>query len=545
MPKAGSIPQEALWNLQNKLDVSQLTRKEKHQLVRETAELFSVDLSTVHRLLRGLKRQSNHRADKGQIRKVPQEIMVTYCELIAALKLRTENKKGRHASTATAIRILEHTGVELDGKIIQSPPGLLKKTTVNRFLKKVGLNKKSLDTEDYVTRFQATHSNELWQFDLSDSDLKDVENPPTWTTYTQNSKLVIYSIVDDRSRVSYQEYHTVIGEDVIAALKFLFRAMAPKENLNFPFQGIPSVIYMDNGPIAKSETFNRVMKMLGIAIKCHYPKGQGGHKTSSRAKGKVERPFRTVKEIHEILYRFHKPTDEAEANTWLHNYLIHYAEQKHPNDDCSRMESWKKNLPENGFKEMCSWERFAMLTREPKRRKVGTDAKISFDGREYIVSPELIGMEVTVWDGVFDSDIYVEYHGEKFGPYRISNGVIPFNTFRTAKQTQAEKTRRHIEKIAQEIQVPKEIFQYGINNSNHSEEKTIKNVIPRQAFVDPDPLEQIRFLNEISARKHISRTIGRPIGSLPVQMTEKIDQLLKDTLERAKIESEIKLLFNK
>jgi hypothetical protein len=41
-------------------------------------------------------------------------------------------------------------------------------------------------------------------------------------------------------------------------------------------------------------------------------------------KGKVERPFRTVKEAHETLYHFHEPQNEAEANLWLRRYLINY-----------------------------------------------------------------------------------------------------------------------------------------------------------------------------------------------------------------------------
>jgi hypothetical protein len=36
---------------------------------------------------------------------------------------------------------------------------------------------------------------------------------------------MLYSIVDDRSGVCYQEYHCVYGEDVEAALRFLFNAL--------------------------------------------------------------------------------------------------------------------------------------------------------------------------------------------------------------------------------------------------------------------------------------------------------------------------------
>jgi hypothetical protein len=50
---------------------------------------------------------------------------------------------------------------------------------------------------------------------------------------------MIYSLVDDRSGVAYQEYRCVYGEDVEAALRFLFNAMAPKADLGVAFQGIP------------------------------------------------------------------------------------------------------------------------------------------------------------------------------------------------------------------------------------------------------------------------------------------------------------------
>jgi len=56
---------------------------------------------------------------------------------------------------------------------------------------------------------------------------------------------MLYSLVDDRSGVAYQEYHVVFGEDVEAALRFLYRAMATKEIEGFPFQGIPLMIYTD------------------------------------------------------------------------------------------------------------------------------------------------------------------------------------------------------------------------------------------------------------------------------------------------------------
>jgi putative transposase len=48
--------------------------------------------------------------DRGKPRGRPQPELERYGELIAALKLRTTNKQGRHLSTRQAIEILEPYG---------------------------------------------------------------------------------------------------------------------------------------------------------------------------------------------------------------------------------------------------------------------------------------------------------------------------------------------------------------------------------------------------------------------------------------------------
>mgnify|MGYP003941001759 CR=1 FL=1 len=124
---------------------------------------------------------------------------------------------------------------------------------------------------------------------------------------------MMFSVADDRSGVSYTEYRCVHGEDAESALRFLFKAMAPKS------------IYMDSGPVGKSRVFQNVMHALGIEWRMHVPAGKEGTRVTARSKGKVERPFRTVKEAYETLYHFHKPETEAQANEWLFHYLLRYA----------------------------------------------------------------------------------------------------------------------------------------------------------------------------------------------------------------------------
>ena len=76
-----------------------------------------------------------------------------------------------------------------------------------------------------------------------------------------------------------------------AALRFLFAAMSAKKVKDFPFQGIPQMLYMDNGPIARSGVFQKVMGYLGVEVRTHMPQGSDGRRVTARAKGKVERPL--------------------------------------------------------------------------------------------------------------------------------------------------------------------------------------------------------------------------------------------------------------
>ena len=121
------------------------------------------------------------------------------------------------------------------------------------------------------------------------------------------AKLMLLGVVDDRSGVKYQEYHYCHGEDVMTALKFLFNAFSAKKYPNMPFHGIPKTIYTDNGSVAKSNIFKRVMAHLNIEVLTHLPDGRDGRRKTARSKGKIERSFRSIKESLETLYHLHPP----------------------------------------------------------------------------------------------------------------------------------------------------------------------------------------------------------------------------------------------
>jgi hypothetical protein len=144
---------------------------------------------------------------------------------------------------------------------------------------------------------------------------------------------------------------------------------------------------------------------LGIELRTHLPAGTAGQRVTARATGKVERPFRTVKEMHETLYHFHEPQTEAEANAWLGQFLLRYNGMQHRAEAHTRLEDWLQHLPPTGLRAMWDWERFCTFAREPERRKVGIDARVVVEGVAYTVEPDLAGETVVLWWGLFDQEL--------------------------------------------------------------------------------------------------------------------------------------------
>ena len=471
--------------------------------------------------------------------------MRRYCELIAALKLRTTSKKGRRLSTKACIGVLEKSGIETAEGLVKVESGLLKLSTVSRYLKQWGYDNRTLAIEPPWTPFQATFSNECWQFDFSPSDLKKPEF--FGKTLKEGSEyLALACVTDDRSGVCYQEYHVVKGEDVITALLFLFNAMSAKKDKNNPFQGIPSVIYMDAGPVSKSRAFLWVMKQLGIEVRVHMPRGSDGRRTTSRSKGKVERSFLTIKSSLETLYHLQQPETLEESNAWLHRYLEEYNAMDHRYEDHSRMEDWLQNLPSQGFREMCSWDRFRTFAREPEQRKADSNACVGIDGIRYQLSHDMAGQDITLLWGIFDNELYVEFNDEKQGPFYPEEGAIPFGKFRKHKKSSVELKADRIGELAKTISLPRSALS-GINGSDQAllaQANIVQMEKPKSMPFDNSPfLQPTTFKNKLDAKTAIADYLGKPLSRLTDPQIVAINTILDETLDKKTVLDKIRAYF--
>ncbi|MBE9018558.1 IS481 family transposase [Chroococcidiopsidales cyanobacterium LEGE 13417] len=535
------MPIDAIVDLRRRLDQLPPRSSSRRVLVQEIAQLYGISEDTVYRALREPNCvRSVRRVDYDIPRIIPKVRLERYCEIIAAIKIRTSNRKGRHLSTVQAIRLLEEDGIDTPDGHVTVPVGLLKATTVNRYLKKWGYDYDTLLRQPPAVRFQAEYSNSCWHFDLSPSDLKHVKAPAWIEPGRGHPLLMLYSVVDDRSGVAYQEYHGVYGEDVEAALRFMFAAMSPKLSLDLPFQGIPQMLYMDNGPIARSLVFQKVMEYLGVEVRTHLPNGKDGRRVTARAKGKVERPFRTVKEMHETLYHLHEPETEAEANAWLMRFLLHYNSQPHRSEPHSRSEDWMANLPKVGIRQMCSWERFCTFARSPERRKVGIDARITVEGVAYEVEPDLAGETVVLWWGLFDNELYVEYLERRYGPFLPVDGPIPLHRYRSFKKTRTQKRADRIESLAQQLSLPRN----AISKVNLVDSPQSFVELKVQPFVDPDPFQELTYPTVIAAKQAIAEYLARPLAKLTPGQIAYINATLDSTLNKQVVMEKIRDFLN-
>ena len=530
----GGIPMETVIGLHRRLAALPRRDPGRRAEVSRIAELFGVSASTVYRALASVHRPKDlRRADRGRPRATDAAQMNRYCTIVAALKVRTTNGQGRKLSTARAIELLEDYGVQTPEGLVQAPKGLLKRPTIDRWLQAWGYDHRRMLRAPAAVRFEARRSNECWQFDISPSDLKRLPRPEWVEPGRGEPTLMLFSVVDDRSGVAYQEYRCVYGEDAESALRFLFNAMASKEDS--PFEGVPEMLYLDNGPVARSLVFQTVMERLGVDWRTHMPAGSDGARPTARSKGKVERPFRTVKEAHETLYHFHKPQTEAEANAWLSNFIVKYNEKPHRREPHSRIEDWVANLPEPGFRGMCSWERFCAFAREPERRTVGSDAHLSIQGARYEVDSELAGEEVVLWWGLFDQELFVEWRDKRFGPYRPSGGPIPLHRYRKRRKSAREKRAETVAALAAQLSIPRAAV------SGHTALGPGADVValPRTPFIDPDPWGELGYRSELEARRGIAGKLGKPLGALDADARTFIAALVQRTLDKAEIASAI------
>jgi hypothetical protein len=206
---------------------------------------------------------------------------------------------------------------------------------------------------------------------------------------------------------------------------------------------------------------------------------------------------------------------------------MRYNDQQHRSQPHSRQADWLTNLPGEGLREMCTWEQFCHFAREPERRKVGVDARVTVEGTAYEVDPQLAGEVVLLWWGLFDDALYVEYEGERFGPDTPVSGPIPLHRYRAFKRGKREERADRIRQLADQLTLPMAAL---AGNALQLQPSTTPPALLKQPF-DADALEYY-FPTPVAAKLAIAEDVGLPLAKLTPDDRAFIDQVLAETRMR-------------
>jgi len=143
----------------------------------------------------------------------------------------------------------------------------------------------------------------------------------------------------------------------------------------------------------------------------------------------------------------------------------------------------------------------------------------------YEVDPDLSGVDVILWWGLFDQELYVEHGDKRFGPFNPIGGPIPLHKYRKYQKSRADERADRIAALADKIGLPRSVMEGGALPP-----LPIVMSPAKVAFVDPDPPQTIAWPTVIAAKLAIADDIGMALAKLSPEDRAFIDALLRESL---------------
>lgn len=391
----------------------------KRCMLREQiAEREDISVRTVYRYERQYKEeQFEGLLPKSREKRRTQKLPENWDEIVAeAVQLRKEVPT---RSVRQIIVILESEEY--------APPGVIKQSTLQRYLQEAGMSKKALkryteDRKPSSKKFCRDHRLELYQGDIKYGPVITDRDGTKIQTY-------LSSAIDDHSRLIlqsewYDNQHKEIVEDTVhkAVLKY----------------GTFDRFYVDNGRQYISKHLQKSCARLGIRV-LHAPPYSG------KSKGKVERFHQTVDRfIAELAVA---PVHSIAEMNEKWKFFLEEDYQKKPHDGIAKYyRSRGVEVPKGGITPIQEWNRD---TRKLKYLDSGTVAEaftrvetreidktgcFEFKGVTYEASIAYSGLKVEIAYDPLNTQTVEVHHGKldvihahpmQIGPHASKEPVLP------------------------------------------------------------------------------------------------------------------------
>jgi transposase InsO family protein len=323
------------------------------------------------------------RQDRGQSRTITPQL----ADLIERLK-----RENPHRTGTTLLRELALSSGQNSAGISAS--------TLYRFLKQRGLSERQLLAPAAHKKFEAEHSNQIWQSDM-------LYGPYVLRPGGGKMQALLHAILDDASRlIPHAQFYASQGLD--ACLDCLRQAVAAR--------GVPVRLYMDNAKIYRSPQLARISASLGMLI-VHTPPYQ------PEGRGKIERFFRSAREQFLNNLDRKSPLSLEELNDRLGAWLDVYHRTEHSSLGTTPLVRWQRDI--ELIRQLPPATDFRRLFFHRLDRVVRRDCTFRLQNRFYEAPPHLAGQRIEArFDPLDPAVVEIYCQGRPEGKARLVDPVV-------------------------------------------------------------------------------------------------------------------------
>ena len=323
------------------------------------------------------------RQDRGQSRTITPQL----ADLIERLK-----RENPHRTGSTLLR-------ELALSSGQNAPGV-SASTLYRFLKQRGLSERQLLAPPAHKKFEAEHSNQIWQSDM-------LYGPYVQRPGGGKMQALLHAILDDASRlIPHAQFYASQGLD--ACLDCLRQAIAAR--------GVPVRLYMDNAKIYRSPQLARIAASIGTLI-VHTPPYQ------PEGRGKIERFFRSSREqfLNNLDPKRSLSLDELNERLWA--WIDVYHRTEHSSLGTTPLLRWQRDI--EYIRQLSPATDFRRLFFHRLDRVVRRDCTFQLQNQFYEAPPHLAGETIEArFDPLDLALVEIYFQGKPEGVARLVDPVV-------------------------------------------------------------------------------------------------------------------------
>lgn len=389
---------------------------QRGDIYRDACKELGISLQTLHRKLGEItvRDKRKRRVDAGN-----SVLTLDDAATISAYVLehiRKNNKKTK--SIQAAVAELRANGAIVAGRVDETTGEIipLSDAAIQRALRGYGLHPEQVLAPDPVMTLISKHPNHVWQIDASLCVLYKLPDQPGYgiteveSTEKYKNKLSHFAriehrlvqryLITDHASCAVFIYFAFGGESTESLCQLLINAILQREQ--YPFYGIPVMIYLDRGSANRSATFKNLCKALGIRLE---------YAQRARAKGQVEKMhdvvelglesglkmavhIRTVDQLNDL------------GKKWAHWFN---ATRIHSRHGKTRYAAWQLIKPHELITTDLNAEQLLLLaTEQPKACKVDPYLVVNFKGEKFNaanVPGVMVGEKLMITRCAFSADV--------------------------------------------------------------------------------------------------------------------------------------------